>query len=93
MIDWEKISKEEHQLMSMIADRALRELKELGVTHMDKLTIVMDLAATHLDCPLRLAELLETDSSNFIHDIAGINRHMDRETGKLIACFVPRYAK
>jgi hypothetical protein len=52
------------------------------------------LAATHVGgCPLKLSELYDADDSNFLHDIGGIMRHMDRRTGKLGDCFVPRFAK
>lgn len=53
----------------------------------------MDFTATHANgCPLRLEALLEADDFNFMHDAFGIARHIDRETGKLGNCFLPRYA-
>lgn len=42
-------------------------------------------------CPLRLQELLDAEANDFAHDILGIRRHLDRETGKLQDCFLPRY--
>lgn len=42
--------------------------------------------------PLRLHELLAADKSTFAHDMLGIYAHMDRKTGKLTDCFVPRLA-
>lgn len=57
------------------------------------MTLMMDLEACHSnDCKLKLQELLETDDFNFMHDINGIQHHIDRETGKLVNCFLPRYA-
>jgi hypothetical protein len=54
----------------------------------------MDITACHLNgCPLRLGELLGADDANFAHDVFGIRRHLNRETGKLEDCFCPRYAE
>lgn len=63
----------------------------------------MDLTACHLNgMPLRLTDLLEASDFALAHDIQGIERHMNRTTGKLTgsghaACveegvFVPRFA-
>lgn len=55
--------------------------------------IAMDISAVHANgCPLRLYDLEEADDFNFRHDIFGIYRHLDRETGHLKNCFVPRFA-
>jgi len=60
----------------------------------DKRSLSMDLTACHLNgTPLKLEELLEADDFNFIHDVGGIRRHMDRRTGKLTDCFLPRFAR
>lgn len=54
---------------------------------------MMDITAVHANGnPLKLAELLATDDFNFTHDVFGITRHIDRETGKLGGCFVPRFS-
>ena len=61
---------------------------------MTKTTFVMDLTACHANGnPLRLAELLAADDGNFAHDIFGINRHLNRQTGELMDCFSPRYSR
>jgi hypothetical protein len=53
----------------------------------------MDIEAAHCNGnPLKLKELLEADDSNFMHDVLGIRRHINRKTGELEDCFVPRYA-
>jgi hypothetical protein len=54
----------------------------------------MDITACHLNgCKLDLAKLLAADDFNFAHDVLGIRRHIDRETGQLMNCFRPRFAK
>jgi hypothetical protein len=54
----------------------------------------MDLEATHANgCPLDFAKLLACDDFDFLHDIGGIAMHLDRSTGVLKDCFLPRLAK
>lgn len=57
------------------------------------INLEMDLIACHLNGnPLKLKELLAADDFNFVHDLAGISRHINRETGALEDCFSPRYS-
>lgn len=90
MIDWSKVSAADHALILLIADRAKRVIP--SALSFDKMSLVMDLSAAHLDVGLRLQELAHADDFNFNHDIAGIVRHMNRETGKLENFFLPRFA-
>jgi hypothetical protein len=60
----------------------------------DRLTCEMDLTATHANGnALRLQDFLDADDFNFTHDIAGIARHIDRETGRLTNHFRPRFSR
>lgn len=78
---------------SLIADRAVNMAKTLGIQY-DKMTAVMDIDACHSNGnPLRLHDLFTADNSNFAHDVLGIRQHINRTTGKLEDCFVPRYSK
>lgn len=53
----------------------------------------MDLIAVHRNIqPLRLEALAEADFFHFAHDIAGIRRHLNRETWELEHCFLPRFS-
>ena len=90
MISW-KISNSDFDLVVKIAERIESDIPN----YPDKRqTIIMDLNACHSNgMPLQLAELLAADRFEFAHDILGIRRHIDRSTGKLQDCFVPRYAK
>jgi len=55
--------------------------------------MLMDLIACHANgTPLRLADLLNANEADFAHDIFGIRRHIDRETGRLNDCFRPRFS-
>lgn len=89
IINWE-IGKEDFDLAVQIADRALRELTSYPD---DKGTLLMDLTACHANgCPLDLKGLLEAPLLDFSHDIYGIRKHINRDTGKLEGCFTPRCA-
>lgn len=74
-----------------IASRA----QDLGLINerYDRMTCIMDLSACHANgCPLDLEKLENAQDFDFVHDVAGIARHMDRTTGQLTDCFVPRFA-
>lgn len=86
------VTREEQEIILKIVVRAKEDglLPLLGGTPMD---LDMDLCATHRNGnPLQLAALLGAAYSDFAHDLAGIRRHIDRETGQLGGCFSPRYA-
>lgn len=56
--------------------------------------IFLDISCVHVGpCPLRLEELLNADDFNFVHDVGGIWRHLDRDKFELRDCFIPRFAK
>lgn len=83
----------EYDLILQIASRAVRAARKAGVEYRLQ-DATMDINAVHSNgTPLRLEELLEADNFNFNHDVFGIRRHLDRSTGQLGNCFVPRFAK
>ena len=88
MISFSRTPKE-NRIVRQIAERALQ-----GDRTGQRLDLEMDLIATHANgCPLDFAKLMAFDDFNFAHDINGIGRHLDRQTGKLLHCFVPRCAR
>jgi len=79
----------EMRVIDNIVDRASKE----GLTD-DVLSLEMDLVATNANgTPLDFDRLLAFDAFNFSHDITGITNYIDRTTGELTRCFVPRCAK
>lgn len=88
MVDWSKTTDKDIRKIVKILDR----IWKMGQDYASKLTIMMDLQAAHAACPIDLQKLLEADDMNFLHDITGIARHIDRRSGELKDCFVPRYA-
>lgn len=90
-IKWDA-AKEDHRLLGKIAKRAVEMARESGIEYRFS-DAVMDVTACHANgTPLRLTALLEADDFNFSHDVFGIRRYLDRETGALTDCFVPRFA-
>ncbi len=84
-IEFAIFSDDEKAAVDLIVERA----KNQGL---DGLSTHMDLAATHLTCPLKLEELAQADDFNFFHDIYGIAGCLDRITGILQMNFEPRFA-
>lgn len=86
-INWD-VSKEDFALIDCIVRRALGFDDSY-----DYQELVMDVTATHANgCPLDLAALFAAEDFDFVHDVFGIYRNIDRETGKLKNCFRPRFA-
>lgn len=92
VLSWDA-TPEEHEIIQRIAHRAVRVARRAGVEY--KLSDAsMDINAVHSNgTPMRLQELLEADDFNFNHDVFGIRRHLDRQTGQLRNFFVPRFAR
>lgn len=85
------VSRDDAALIERITGRAVRLYAKHG-QKIDGLSMLMDVTATHANgCPLKLAELADADDFNFAHHIGGIFRHLDRETGHLGGCFLPRF--
>lgn len=94
MIRWSDLTREEFDVAEEIATRAVDLYKRSADGRaIKKMEFVMDVCACHLKCPLDLFRLLASDDENFAHDIFGIRRHINRETGELNDCFLPRFAK
>lgn len=83
----------EVRVISEIANRALA-LPGIQGTDVTKQDLMMDIEACHSNgCRLRLLAFASGAPFDFAHDIYGIRRNLNRETGKLEGCFLPRYAK
>ena len=89
-------SNDDADLIFKVVDRAWKmTLALLGgrAPSFSRADLSMDITACHANgTPLRLADLLEADAANFSHDVFGILRHINRETGQLEDSFVPRFA-
>lgn len=96
-------TKEDTLLICVIIDRAIdiminsstRTMQRQVARDLDVTSVHMDISACHCNgCPLLLKEWVECPSVlDFMHDFHGIRRHIDRETGKLLHHFRPRFAQ
>lgn len=91
VINW-TTTKEEQQKVKKVCDRANKGPgHDWKPTRMD---LMMDIEATNANgCPLDFDKLLGFSDLDFFHDVYGISEHLDRQTGKLQNCFVPRCAR
>jgi hypothetical protein len=87
VIRW-NVTKHEAALIDVIVGRAI----EAGGG--ERMDWSMDITACHLNgCPLNLEALADAPEFDFRHDVFGIRHHINRETGELAGCFLPRYAR
>ena len=84
-------TKHDFDTMVKICVRLEVYAKNHGLELDDRISRIMDLDHVHNRWPLRLDALLAAPDFDFLHDIGGIHRHMNRATGELGGCFVPRF--
>lgn len=88
-------SNRDADLIAQIAERAER-MAAMHRHPRDRRKVMdynMDITAAHANgCRLQLRQLLNADDFNFAHDVFGIERHLNRTTGALEDCFLPRFA-
>ncbi|NTV02442.1 MAG: hypothetical protein HGB04_06605 [Chlorobiaceae bacterium] len=88
-MNWETTT-QEFYLIGKIVDRVSGLLKGNPSIRM---TLGMDLIACHANgCGLDLERLSEAQDMDLLHDALGIARHINRKTGELQDCFLPRFA-
>ncbi len=88
-------TKEDAALLRQAAIRARKmDIEANGPHAQDIMDWSMDLTACHCNgTPLDLDKLLAFDDFNFAHDAFGISRHINRTTGRLKDCFLPRASR
>lgn len=86
-VDFSNITKTDYTTMRAIADRTTKDACLYG---RDRMTLLMDLEHVHAQCPMDLSKLLGFDEFNFDHDMYGIAANINRTTGDLENCFLPR---
>lgn len=95
---FEKLQEDDFPKITAIANRAV-EIAEKQIVggqavKVKPITFMIDLATVHTGtCPLRLDEMMKADDFNLAHDVFGINRHLNHDTGELQDCFIPRFAE
>jgi hypothetical protein len=92
MLNWD-LTPDDADLVHTIAVRAVSIATKEGIDYSLQ-DAEMDITAAHLNgCPLRLQDLAIARLGEFGHDVFGIRRHLNRDTGKLRDHFHPRYAR
>ena len=93
------MNRQQIEQLSKIADAALELYAGWDIPD-DKLTVMMDLEHAHDAAPLDLDAMLSAATrstvsrwryADFVHDMLGIRRHINRATGQLENCFSPRF--
>lgn len=88
-----RISREDAKLVRAIIER-IERFENFDLSKRDRTDWQMDLYATNANGNrMDFSRLLAADDFNFIHDIVGIYRNLDRETGKLMNLFTPRFSR
>jgi hypothetical protein len=77
-----------HRLIAVIVKRLRDEIPTLKP--FDSLSLAMDLTVCHNLGHVNLSRLARMHIGDLGHDVGGIHRHLDRHTGELGECFVPR---
>lgn len=87
-----RAGREEHKVIMAIVLRYARIVGD--DVDVQPLSAMMDIEACHCNgCPLDLTALLNAPrDTDVVHDVANIQRFMNRETGLLEGGFTPRYA-
>lgn len=86
------VSPDDSRLIHKLAVRMVSLFIHSGV-QVSLLECEMDLTAAHNSCPLDLLAMLNGSSLDLSHDLGGIRRHLNRRTGEIEGCFVPRFSK
>ncbi len=82
-----KIGHEAHELIRKIVNRFRSSFPDVTF---DAFSLSMDLALCSARKYVDLARLHAFDLGDFAHDVNGILCHLDRQTGELTDCFLPR---
>lgn len=84
---------EELELIKLIAVRYNATRRTRKLEEVDQTSLEMDIEAVHSNgCRLDLSRWLGSSDFHFIHDISGIMTNIDRNTGKLLNNFDPRFS-
>lgn len=87
------VSKADRPALKKCVDRLMAS--EISVRlDIKRIDTDMDLSACHANgCPLDFEKLANAPEADFMHDVFGIRKHINRTTGELMDCFLPRCAK
>ena len=90
-IQWDQVTEETIRYTRKILERA--ESLGLDPVEKDRPGLCMDLEAASLVVDIDYEQLLTASDVEFAHDVLGIYRHFNRDTGVLDEGFAPRFAR
>ena len=94
MVRWNKATAQISLLADVAAKRALKIAHDSRAeTKLSMMAVVMDLTAVAIEEQVCLNTLCSFSDGDFGHDVFGIMRFIDRDTGKLTQGFFPRCGK
>jgi len=86
------VTADEATIIEALAQRASKAAQQAGFRY-TTIDASMDITACHANgTRLDLCKFLDFDDFNFAHDAFGIRRHINRKTGVVEDCFLPRCA-
>lgn len=87
-----KLTKKDYELINKIVDRA----QSMGLYEDNRITAYLDVQNATRHFNMRLEDWLEADDFNFVHDIVGIYKAINREVYPVDfsndSWFLPRFA-
>lgn len=87
-----KVTRDEQDVIASIVERTIKLYEDARAVPPRRMDLTMDITAAHANgCPLDLEGLRDARPADFLHDVSGIMRHINRETGALEGFFLPRY--
>ena len=89
MIEWKNVTRQAEDGADAVVSRCQR----MGLApRANWMQLLMDVQAVTLHVRIDFAAWLAADDADFAHDVGGIQNHINRDTGELEDCFVPRFA-
>ncbi len=85
MINWDDLKAGDYLIINRLCERARTKYPDVNFVDLD-----MDITAAHLIEPLNLDKFEAAKDFDFFHDVFGIMKYIDRASGKLTDCFLPR---
>ena len=86
--DIKPFTKAEITVVAKIIERA----DTMGLLSNDRLSLLMDLQVVNNQYPLRLYDMLAASDFDFVHDILGTQKNINRNKLCVDNCFIPRFA-
>ena len=92
MTAWNEMVCAEYRKRFGLIDRIVARAEEMGIGSGTRVTQMMDIQNADKQFHLRLEEFVNAEPMDFTHDYCGIQREINRGTGRIEGFFVPVFA-